>query len=80
MSETKTKWHKYPKEKPPKTGKYLVTVKLEYMGIKVTTDEFYDYAEIFENYNRRPRYQWYQHNGNVLGWAELPEPFEEAKE
>lgn len=81
MSETKTKWHKYPKEKPPKTGKYLVTVKLEYMGIKVTTDDFYDYKEVLENYYRgRERYRWYYHNGEVIAWAELPEPVEEAKE
>ena len=81
MSETKTKWHKYPKEKPPKSGKYLVTVILECMGKLVTTDTFYDYKEILENYYRvGERYRWYYHNGEVTAWAELPEPFEEAKE
>ena len=79
MSESKIVWHKYPKDKPPKSGRYLVTVILECMGIKVTTDDFYDYKEICENYYGGPRYRWYYHNGEVIAWAYTPEPFEEKK-
>ena len=76
MSETKTTWHKYPDEKPPKSGRYLVTIVSEFMGKRVTTDDFYDYKELLENYNRGPRYYWYYHNGEVIAWAERPEPYD----
>lgn len=72
---THVDWHPYPKEKPKKSGRYLVTIVSEFMGKRVTTDDFYDYKELLENYNRGPRYYWYYHNGEVIAWAELPEPY-----
>lgn len=65
MSETKTVWHPYPDEKPPrKNTTYLVTQKSQWeeTGIRVTT----------ARWNVRT---WQA--VDVIAWAELPEPYKE---
>ena len=64
MSETKTIWHPYPKEKPKEEDEYLVTVSnhpknfVHYL--------FYSGSPCYSN-------QWKY----VIAWAELPEPYED---
>lgn len=60
---THVEWHPYPKEKPSKSGDFLVTVKKVECEIVMT--RFYnDWAEKF-NFNDK----------QILAWAELPEPY-----
>ena len=63
MSETKTVWHPYPAETPPrKNTTYLVTQKTqcEESGIRVTTARWC--ARTWQAVD-------------ILAWAELPEPY-----
>lgn len=59
-------WHPYPKEKPKKSGDYLVSIKA---GDKIFAYTAYwiDSIGIFE-------LRWI---GRILAWAELPEPYKE---
>ena len=60
---THVDWHPYPKEKPSKSGDFLVTVKKVECEIVMT--RFYnDWAEKF-NFNDK----------QILAWTELPEPY-----
>lgn len=60
MRETKTKWHKFPDNKPPKSGQYLITVFRN------------NRKEIDTAYWMSARY-WYGYKpNNVLAWAKLP--------
>ena len=63
MSETKTKWHKYPEETPSrKNTEYLVTLEDKYSpsGYRTTTMKWAVRT-------------W--HGCAPLAWAELPEPY-----
>lgn len=70
---TKINWHPYPKEKPKKTGHYLVCD--EYLkrhddaGIRVS------FWMQFED----GIWGWSQ-GYRIIAWAELPEPYSEDKE
>ena len=70
MSETKTVWHKYPDEKPPKDDWYLITY-LDKSGEKWVITEEYD--------KKKGRFLREPFDLNVLAWAYAPEPFEEEK-
>ena len=64
MSETKTVWHLYSKEKPKRTDNYLVTIK---KGRKpCVTLNCYDIIEgEFE----------IEFSTKIIAWAELPMPY-----
>ena len=66
---TKVNWHPYPKEKPPKTGDYLVTwLSLHtYRFPWVTIREFNAITNKFDCEDGR----YYI----ALAWAEMPEPY-----
>ena len=70
MSKTVVKWHPYPKEKPPKTGDYLVTwLSLHtYRFPWVTIREFNAITNKFD-YEDGKYYI-------ALAWAEMPEPYQ----
>ena len=67
MSETKTKWHKYPDEQPTKLRLYLVTYKNKdhepciYIALYFNGWRTGDLSELKD----------------VIAWAELPEPYAE---
>lgn len=58
MSETKIVWHPYPKEKPPKEGLYLITLKfgntkdvsMGYLTKDMNSNNLIAWAEIPEPY------------------------------
>lgn len=59
MSETKTVWHPYPQEKPPKQMEsYLTTMPKGIVGINTFIDSVFG---LYDN--------------EVIAWAELPEPY-----
>ena len=63
MSENKVKWHPYPQERPIEDNDYLITVKYSRRAKKVMKwDSFNGYFNIY---------------GDVIAWAEMPEPYEE---
>lgn len=65
MSENNIVWHKYPDEKPPKYGKYRVSVGVGDDSYTTTSCWIPD-IDLFENIF------------NVItAWAELPEPYKE---
>lgn len=74
MSETKTVWHPYPKEKPSASGQFLITTRdNDGQGLSRNVD-FFDAdegifwcedAEVFGI-----EFTW-----NVIAWSELPEPY-----
>lgn len=61
MSETKVKWHKYPDEKPSKSGWFLITRRFSNRK---------DVAIIYIS-------QKYDTPCNLVAWAELPKPYKE---
>lgn len=67
MSENKVKWHKYPDERPPKYGKYRVSVGVGDDSY-TTTSYWIPDKDLFENI-------W----NVVTAWAEMPEPYKELK-
>ena len=74
MSETKTVWHPYPKEKPPvkdnnKKEDYLVTIrhKKETFVINASFHPFY--KQFFQEYMISDLDKF------VTAWAEIPEPY-----
>ena len=76
MSETKTVWHPYPKEKPSvkdnnKKEDYLVTIrhKKETFVINASFHPFY--KQFFQEYMISDLDKF------VTAWAELPEPYKE---
>ena len=58
MSESKIEWHPYPKEKPPKEGLYLITLKfgntkdvsMGYLTKDIYSNTLTAWAEIPEPY------------------------------
>lgn len=70
MSETKTIWHKYPDEKPPKDDWYLITYSPK-PSEKWVISERYD--------KKKKRFYKEPFDLNVLAWAELPESVEEGE-
>ena len=68
MSETKTVWHPYPKEKPKEDDQYIVTVSTRH-ALFTTTCNWITRKNIFEDY-------W---DELVAAWAELPEPYKEKE-
>lgn len=69
MSETKTNWHRFPDEKPPrKQTYYLVTMKGFRRGDPpwVTTMRWMGRT-------------WMGSSIDVMAWTELPEPYEEER-
>lgn len=67
MSETKTKWHKWPDEKPPCRGTYLVT-------ICVGDGEPYVISYHFDPECQDPLACFFD-GTKILAWAELPDPY-----
>ena len=63
MNETKVERHPYPKEKPKKNNKYLVSVKIKKRS---SSDAFY-WDELLGFGERL--------NEIVSAWAEMPEPY-----
>lgn len=62
-------WHKFPDETPPENNKhYLVTANDVLYGTCVTVDFWSDLYNGFLQYRKH----------EVLAWAVLPSPFEEA--
>lgn len=59
MSKNRVKWHPYPKEKPPKEGLYLITLKfgntkdvsMGYLTKDIYSNTLTAWAEIPEPYN-----------------------------
>ena len=58
----KTKWHKYPEDKPKKDGSYLITT--IYSHIPEVISENYENGE-------------FNLDDFVVAWAEKPEPYKE---
>ena len=63
MEETKVKWHPYPQERPIEDKDYLITVKCRRTRKVTAWDSVNGYFYI---------------EGDVIAWAELPEPYEEV--
>ena len=68
MSETKTIWHPYPKERPNEEGLYMVTA-----------DVFFGYGKkvLILNYRTHDKFGFY--DDRVIAFAELPDPYKEEK-
>lgn len=64
MSETKTVWHPYPKEKPKENNGYLVSVKLWNKSF-TSTSYWITSNDVFEDI-------W---DNCIYAWAEKPEPY-----
>lgn len=62
----KIDWFPYDAVKPREGGHYLITARYD-GGLIVTTDDFYSFG-------------WDDWGGDVIAWAELPEPYREAEE
>lgn len=80
MSETKTVWHPYPKEKPPTIDTtYFVTIEVPFLGVNfrfvvmdIWTDS--DNGNDWKGYGKVP-------DNRVIAWAESLEPYNpEGKE
>lgn len=69
MSETKTVWHKWPEEKPPTEGRFLVTE-------KIGQDKPFVSVLRFEADPRFSSWGILFEKTEILAWAELPEPYE----
>ena len=63
--KTKVIWHPYPKEKPKRNDKYLVSIK---RTKRSSTDAFY-WDKLLDFGERL--------NEIVYAWAEMPEPYKE---
>ena len=66
MSETKTVWHPYPKEKPKRDKEYLVTC-VHQDGNKFIFIDFW--------FSATGEGEWFTAPEKVIAWAELPEPY-----
>ena len=74
MSETKVKWHSYPKEKPQNEGNYLVSFR-----DAIDSDfEVQSYIAINISWFDGESFDWF--GSCVFAWAELPEPYHEVDE
>lgn len=61
----KIDWFPYDAVKPQENGHYLITARQDGC-LYVTTDDFYSFG-------------WDDWGGDVIAWAELPEPYREAE-
>ena len=61
----KIDWFPYDAVKPRENGHYLITARQDGC-LYVTTDDFYSFG-------------WDDWGGDVIAWAELPEPYREAE-
>lgn len=87
MSETKTVWHPYPKEKP--FSDYKDIDKYEFLNKEVSyicmikhRDEKFMAELTWQPYFKRfSRMYWIDDiDKYVIAWAEFPEPYKEVKE
>lgn len=75
MSETKTVWHPYPKEKPASSGHFLITTRDNDRQMLRTNVDFFDADEgIF--WCEDTEFFGIEFTLNVIAWAELPRPYQ----
>lgn len=62
----KVDWKPWPKEKPPKTGDYIVTIKGTLKKPLVSFDSYFGEFGVWVNYEI----------DEIEAWAALPEPYQ----
>lgn len=78
VTESKVKWHPYPKEKPKDDGYYIVTINPFLNSYPVVTDFWKSMTACDEDFSKTETVSfWERYGGQVLAWAELPEPYEQ---
>ena len=77
MSETKTVWHPYPKQKPFSTDKQeFISKEMSYIcTIKMHKKTFVAELSWLPFFKKFERLYWNDTDKYVIAWAELPEPY-----
>ena len=75
---THVDWKPYPEEKPKKTGRYLVTLRV--LSNVYETDSYRIDIDIWTKVYAKHPY-WLECEGYVVAWADAPKPYNpEGKE
>ncbi len=73
---THVDWHPYPKEKPKDDGYYIVTINPFLNSYPVVSDFWKSMTVCDEDFSKTETVSfWERYGGQVLAWAELPEPY-----